>query len=130
MPTRPDPNSEAETGSASVELALIGGLLALLALGVVQLAFIGYAREAAGYAAHDALTEATAYGGDPREAQALGAGMLGQLTTALHHPQITVREDKTTASVTVTGQSTPLLGIAQTITVTDTGRIQTFGAHG
>lgn len=128
MPARP-PRADAETGSASVELALLGALLATLALGIVQLAFLGYAREAAGYAAHDALTEATAYGGNPREAQALGTDMLGQLTTALHQPRITVRDNGATATVTVTGRSTPLLGIAQTITVTDTGALQGFGAH-
>lgn len=121
--------SDSETGSVSIELAILGALLATLALGIVQLAFLGYAREAAGYAAHDALTEATAYGGNPREAQALGTDMLSQLTTALHQPRITVRDNGTTATVTVTGQSTPLLGIAQTITVTDTGPVQSFGVH-
>lgn len=53
-----------ESGSVSVELTLLAGLLAVLALGLVQLAFLGYAREAAGYAAHDTLDEATAYGGN------------------------------------------------------------------
>lgn len=129
MPTRPPRAAHTETGSASIELAIIGALLATLALGIVQLAFLGYAREAAGYAAHDALTEATAYGGNPREAQALGTAMLSQLTTALHQPRITVHEDGATATVTVTGQSAPLLGIAQTITVTDTGPLQSFGTH-
>ena len=117
-----------QSGSVSIELSLLVGLLAVLALGLVQLAFFGYAREAAGYAAHDALEEATAYGGSPAAARDLGTQMLEQLTDALHHPQITVRKQGREAVVTVTGQTTPLLGIAQTVTVTDAGPIQEFGA--
>ncbi|WP_034266592.1 TadE/TadG family type IV pilus assembly protein [Actinospica robiniae] len=119
-----------ESGSVSVELTLLAGLLAVLALGLVQLAFLGYAREAAGYAAHDSLDAATAYGGSLAVAHDLGEQMLGQLTGTLHHPQVTVRRQGHEAVVTVTGQSTPLLGIAETITVTDTGPIQEFGAAG
>ena len=100
----------------------------LLALGLVQLALFGYAREAAGYAAHDALAQATAYGGSLAEARDLGTEMLGELTDALHHPQITVRRQGQDAVVTVTGQSTSLLGIAETVIVTDAGPVQSFGA--
>ena len=126
----PGPSREDESGFVSIELTLLAGLLALLALGLVQLAFLGYAREAAGYAAHESLDAATAYGGSLAAAHDAGTQMLGQLTDALHHPQVTVRQHGGEAVVTVTGQTTPLLGIAETITVTDTGPIQEFGAEG
>ena len=134
MPIRltdaPEPSPDDESGSVSVEISLLAGLLAVLALGLVQLAFLGYAREAADYAAHDTLDTATSYGGSLTAARALGTQMLGQLTDALHHPQVTVRQHGHEAVVTVTGQTTPLLGIAQTVTVTDAGPIQYFGAGG
>ena len=79
-------------------------------------------------AAHDALAQATAYGGSLAEARDLGTEMLGELTDALHHPQITVRRQGQDAVVTVTGQSTSLLGIAETVIVTDAGPVQSFGA--
>lgn len=123
----PERSGDGQAGSISVELALVASLLALMAFGLVQLAFFGYAREAAGYAAHDALTEATAYDGSPAVGQDFGAQMLAQLTSALKHPRITVRENGNQAVVTVTGQSAALFGIAQTVTVTDTGEIQRFG---
>ena len=56
--------------------------------------------------------------------------MLGQLTDALHHPHVTVHQHGCEAVVTVTGQTTPLLGITQTVTVTDAGTIQDFGTDG
>jgi Flp pilus assembly protein TadG len=121
---------EDESGSASVELALLAGLFAILALGLVQLAFLLYAREAAGYAAHDTLDEVTAYGGNLTAGREFGTEMLAQLTDALNNPVVTVSRHGRDALVTVTGHTTPLLGVSETVTVTDAGPVQEFGATG
>lgn len=127
MPSHRHCDSLDERGSTSIEFALIGALLATLGLGVIQLALLAYARQAADYAAHDALAQAESYGGSATAARDLGSEMLAQLTGALHHPQITVHRGTRSASVTVTGQTTPLLGYTQTITVTDSGPLEHFG---
>jgi Flp pilus assembly protein TadG len=128
MLTRHPHAPHGERGSTSIEFALIGGLLASLALLVIQLALLAYARQAAGYAAHDALAQAQAYGGNATTARDLGTQMLAQLTGALHDARITVHRDTRDASVTVTGATTPLLGYSQTITVTAHGPVEHFGA--
>ena len=116
-----------QRGSVSAEFCLCGAVVILLSLVVIQLAMIGYARQAAGYAAHDALTEAQSYGGDIADASVLGRQVLTRLTGALRDAQVHVNAHADSVSVTVTGRSEPVLGYSRTIAVTDTGRIERWG---
>ena len=116
-----------ERGSASIEFCIASTVIIALCLAVIQFALIGYAREAAGYAAHDALAEAQSYGGDAGDAATLGRQVLGRLTGALSDPKLQVEVHGGTATVTVSGQSRPVLGYARTITVTDTGPVEQWG---
>lgn len=124
------PQAGDERGSVTLEFTLIAAILVALTLGAIQFALAGYAREAASFAADDALTEAQAYNGSPASAHALAVEMLGQFTHALAHPSVTVRRSANKASVTVTGSAVSLLGYTQTITVTDSGPVERFGAGG
>lgn len=103
-------------------------MIIALCLAVIQLALIGYAREAAGFAAHDALAEAQSYGGDTGDADTLGRQVLARLTGALGDPKLQVEMHGRTATVTVTGQSRPVLGYTRTITVTDSGPVEQWGS--
>lgn len=130
MRTDPRPRRAAgERGSVSIEFCLAGTVLILLCLVVIQLALIGYARQAAGYAAHDALSQAQSYGGDTADADTLGRQVLAQLTGALRNPSVHVSVHGQTATVTVTGQSAAVLGYSRTVTVTDTGPVEKWGNH-
>ncbi|WP_034267116.1 TadE/TadG family type IV pilus assembly protein [Actinospica robiniae] len=124
------PQAGDERGSVTLEFTLVAATLVALTLGAIQLALAGYAREAASFAADDALTEAQAYNGNPTSARALAVEMLGQFTQALTDPAVTVRRSANQASVTVTGSAVSLLGYTQTITVTDSGPVERFGAGG
>ena len=102
------------------------GLLALIVLGMVQYAADIHGQQAAQAAASLALATAREQNGTAAAGQAAAADELGQLTTALHNPDIDVERTATEVTVTITGTVTTLLGLTQHLTVTTNGPVDRF----
>ena len=115
-----------ERGAATVELALIFGLVLAVAFGIVQFSLDAFARQVAQAAANTALTEITIQNGQSDQAHQDAAAMLRQIDAIITAPQVSIRRTATTAMVTITGNADTVLGIPQHITVTAAGPIDHF----
>jgi Flp pilus assembly protein TadG len=117
-----------DTGSATIELAVLMPVVLALIFLIVQGGVLFHTRNVAALAARDGLRAATTWGGTPaagetraRSALAATAGDWLTVTT------VTATRTDTTATVTVTGRALSLLpGIpGPTIGTTATGPVET-----
>jgi Flp pilus assembly protein TadG len=115
-----------ERGSTLVESAIVFGLLALIVLGIIQYAADEYAGQAAHAAASLALATARAQNGTADEGQYAAQQLLTGLTGAIHDTTVSVQRTTTQVTVHVSGHVNTLLGLTQTITVTDAGAVERF----
>jgi Flp pilus assembly protein TadG len=117
---------DGERGSALAESVIVLGLLALLVFGVLQYAADEHAEQAAQSAASLALATARAQNGTAGQGQAAAQQLLAGLTGAIHDTSVSVDRTATQVTVHVTGHVDTLLGLTQTITVTDAGPVEKF----
>lgn len=115
-----------ERGGALAESVIVLGLLVLLVFGVIQYAADEHAEQAAQSAASLALATARAQNGTAGQGQAAAEQLLSGLTGAIHDTTVSVQRSATQVTVHVTGHVDTLLGLAQTITVTSAGPVETF----
>lgn len=116
-----------DAGMSSIELVLIMPAVILGFMLLVQVAVKANAERAAQAAAEEGADIARVYGGSATEGEdtaATYAARMGEGT--LHNVDVHADRDGQTATVTVTGTATSLLGFTIAVEQTSTGPVERF----